>query len=315
VSRKSEADFVNEGLSVDELAALNGADDQGGAPVADDQSSGGTVVADDGQQPQQPQPAADDTRTVDIRALQEARANERALREELARNRETQARLDERLTMLNEAFQRQQNPEPKAPTKDEDPLAYYDHELTSVSAELKAMKEAQAAREEAERNAAAEQAEREAIWSRASTVYEAAKAKHTDVDDAMHAAIQGAQAEIGRRIQAGMMRPEHAQAALQSHVQEWVRQAPANPDDFANYCRAHARFWGWNGTQAPAQQQASVSDLAARQERHMSLSGTSGGEPPKALDAKSLAEMSDKDFQALMQTVNGRKQISAIMGE
>jgi surfactin synthase thioesterase subunit len=47
----------------------------------------------------------------------------------------------------------------------------------------------------------------------------------------------------------------------------------------------------------------------------MSLSGTSGGEPPKALDAKSLAEMSDKDFQALMQTVNGRKQISAIMGE
>lgn len=314
MSRKSEAEFVNEGLSADELASLGGGDVVSGSPIVEDQ--GGNVNLDDGGAvaSNAAPPVAEEPKLVDVRALQEARAEARRYQEELARSRETQARLDERMNMINEAMQRQQAQEQKVPTKDEDPLGYYDHTLNSVTSELKAMKEAETARAEEAQRAAAENAEREALWSRAGNVYEAAKTKHTDVDDAMHAAMQGAQAEIGRRVEAGMMRPEHAQAALQSHVQEWVRQAPSDPDAFANYCRAHARFWGWNGVQPPAQQQASVADLSARQERHMSLSGTTGGEPPKAIDAKSLAEMSDKDFQNLMKTVNGRKQVDAIMG-
>lgn len=311
---------MNEGLSAEELAAIDGGDEGSSAISNDDvgaETHQGDVV---GGQPAATQPASvEEPKMVDVRAVQEARAEARRYQEELARSREAQARLDERVNLLNEAMQRQQNPQqnpqPKPPTKDEDPLGYYDHTLNSVTAELKAIKEAEAARIEAAERQAAEQAERDALFSRAGNVYEAAKTKHTDVDDAMHAAMQGAQAEIARRIQSGMMRPEHAQAALQSHVLEWVRQAPQNPDDFANYCRSHARFWGWTGPQAPQQQQPSVAELAARQERHQSLSGAAGGEPPKQLDAKALAEMSDRDFQALMKTVNGRKQVSALMGE
>lgn len=315
MTRKSEAEFVNEGLSADELSAIETSDDNSSLTIDHDDAGGGAPDIGAAAEAPAQNAAAEEPKMVDVRAVQEARAEARRYQEELARSREAQARLDERMNMLNEALQRQQTPEPKIPTKDEDPLGYYDHTLNSVASELKAMKEAEAERLEQARQAQAEQQQRDALWSRAGSVYEAAKAKHADVAEAMHAAMQGAQAEIGRRLQAGMLRPEHAQAALQSHVQEWVRQAPTDPEDFANYCRAHARFWGWNGPQAPQQQQPSVADLAARQERHMSLSGAAGGEPPKPLDAKSLAEMSEKDFNALMKTVNGRKQVSAIMGE
>lgn len=314
MSRKSEADFVNEGFSAEELSAIEAAGSGDTGPAMDDPAqSNEPATADPSPTPAQP-PQTEEPKMVDIRALQEARAEARRYQEELAAGRESQARLEERLNMINEAMQRQQQ-EPKGPTRDEDPLAYFDSTINGMAEKLKAMEEAEAQRIEQVRQAQQQEHEAQSLISHAGRLHDAAKADHPDLDDALQFAIKGAAGKLQQQIEMGMVRPEHFDAALKSHVLELIRQSPNDPAGYANHIRAHARFWGFTGPQAPQQQQPSVADLAARQERHMSLSGTAGGEPPKALDAKSLADMSDKEFQALMKTVNGRKQVSALMGE
>lgn len=299
--KQSEEDFVNAGLSGEELEALNAPSSE---PAAEEQPSTQEV-------PQTPAPQAQDhgAEKVDVRALQEARANERQLRAELAKRTEEQARLDERVNMLAAALQsRSATPEPAPPTLEEDPFGHIDHrfqgtakELETLKTEIRQFKEAEARRVQE----IAIQNERAAVLSRAQTAANRAAEKHPDVNDAVNHVVNASVAELQRRVQSGIIPPERYEEAVQNHFTALCAQAPEDPDQFADYIRSHARFWNWQGKQG-GQPQPSVQDLAARQERHMSLSGVSGGEAPQAIDAKALANMSDKEFTALMRKVSDK---------
>ena len=306
--KQSEEDFVNDGLTGEELEAISAASAE---PVAEDDPPT------DGGQPPQPdkQPENNGPEKVDIRALQEARASERQLRAELAKQGEERARLDERVKMLAAAMQAQTTAEPKTPTMEEDPFGNIDHRFQGTTKELEALRAEIKAFKDAE-NQRAQQAqlqhERQQIMNRAQMISNEAAKKHPDVNDAVQHVVNSSVAELQRRVQVGMLPPEQYEEALQNHFTALCAQAPEDPDQFAEYIRSHARYWNWQG--AKTQAQPSVQDLAARQERHQSLSGTSGGEAPQALDAKALATMSDKEFKALMSSVQGRKQVDQIMG-
>lgn len=308
--KQSEEDFVNEGLSSEELEAISAA---GAEPVVEEPEITEEVPA-----PADPAPEAPGPEKVDIRALQEARASERQLRAELARHNEERARLDERVKMLSAAMQsRAADPEPKAPTFEEDPFGNVEHRLQgtnkqieTLQAELKAFRDAEAQRAQQVQL----QQERQAVVNRAQMVANKAAEKHPDVNDAVQHVVNASVAELRRRLEAGLIPPEHYEEAVHNHFTALCSQAPDDPDQFADYIRRHARYWDWQGAKTPAAGQQSVQELAARQERHQSLSGTSGGEAPQPLDAKALATMSDKDFKALMNSVQGRKQVEQIMG-
>lgn len=339
--KKSEAEFVNEGFSPEELTAIENNTGEPPAPAPEPQSVPVVVEPAPGTEGVTAAPVvegdAGKPQMVDVRAVQEARAAARASQEELARFKSeqvaTQVRLDERLKLLNDALTNQNKPEePKIPTEDEDPFGHLQHELKATKAEIAAMKEDRA--KEAEYNKS--MGERQAIIQKADVVIEQAKAKHPDFDEAMNFAVQGVKTEIARRLTAqGVVGEQFAQVGNQMFEATILRYASEmdgmNADDAAEHIRRHARFWGWTPQQvqqaaqpgvqipqvqqpAPAIVQPTIQQRAEQQDRHMSLSGVQGGTAPIQLDAKGLAAMSDEDYRALLSTVSGKKQVREIMG-
>lgn len=333
---KSEREFIEEALTPEELAQLNGEEtahvDEPTQVVDDNVPEGHPDPG--ASQPAQVENDAQEPKTVDIRALQEARAEKRRLEEELAKIREERAseraeraRIEERLTLLQQAWQaaQQQNQpqQPPPPSEAEDPLGYLDWKVKTLEQQL----QERLANERKIAETAQLEQQRQAAIARADTIITLAAQRHPDISEAIQAAGEGIKQDIMRQIQAGRLRPEQAAQVYNATLAQYAMGCPSDPDEAAEYARRHARFYGWQpkapeqpvsqapaATQpAPVVTQPSPQELAARQERHMSLSVAQGGQPPQPIDAKRLAEMSEEDFFALMRTVNGRHQVEKVL--
>lgn len=314
MSRPTEEDFVNEGLTDDERASV-GAEPQQELAASSDPA----------QQQQEP-PPQEEQKTVDVRALQEARAEARAAREEAARIRDERIRLEERLNVINQSIAAQQKQaavqQTPSPSMDDDPLGYFKHELDAVRGELKASKEIEAQRAQAQH---AEQQFNELANRAGSVIAQAARAD-PKVNEALDFAFEGLRAEIRASVENAVskgMLPPHMQMAeaeriWRASIANLSQRVTADPQQAADFVFRQARYYGW-GTQpqqqAPMQQQntPNPAELAARQERHMSLSNIQGGEAPQALTLDAIGKMSDDEFNALARKL-GDKGLDKLMG-
>ncbi|MBB5040810.1 hypothetical protein [Shinella fusca] len=296
--KPNEADFVNEALSSEEIEALD-------APEATQEPEPQPDSVSDTTKPDTQQPEADQPKMVDVRALQESRAAERELREQMAREREERIRLEERTNQMLQRIEESRQPAKQVPDKETDPLAFYEYEIQQLREQNEQFQAAERQRQEA---AQQQQAVQQTL-DEAGFILDQAMAKYPDVKDAFDHSVNATREGLKKQGLYGAQ----LEQAMQRHIYEYASRAPRDADQMAEFVRANGRYWGWSAP-APAPAQPSVQDLAQRQERHMSLGGVAGGEAPKPLDAKALAQMSDAEFNKLMSTVAGRKQIDEIMG-
>jgi hypothetical protein len=84
----------------------------------------------------------------------------------------------------------------------------------------------------------------------------------------------------------------------------------------ADHIKALASVRGWQpkAQQAAAPQKTDIAAVAAAQQRHQSLSDAGGGEAVAPLDAKALANMTDKQFKAWMSKKGNEQKFDEIMG-
>lgn len=305
----TEEEFVNEGFNAEELEALKTAP-QEPEQVAEEQASEPLAA--------EPEQIPQEQKMVDVRALQEARAEIRKRDEELARQRTEQARLDERLKIINEALAKQNEPPaPKPPVFEDDPIVFYNHEISELKKQLDEFKQG-SAQQQAQ---AAEEAKRMEIIHQADAVINTAIAKDPSlqaaVDHAFAGMRQDIQAEMDRRGIPVYQQNQVAQQWMSAQISELATKCPKDPDLAADFVMRHARFYGYGYGQPAAQQQqsqqATPEQLEQRQERHLSLSSIQGGEPPKQIDINALAKMSDSDFRALASKL-GDKGLDKLMG-
>lgn len=328
--KKSEREFVGDGLSDEEFAALNGdTADTTDAPAEPSAAADAAPITEDPpgapDATVEPPPAAsEEPKMVDVRALQEARAELRKRDEELAKTRAEQIRLDERLKLLNEAFAKQTAPQsaaPVVPDPEADPFGHMQYELQATKDQLKAFEQARQ-QEEARQKA---DYERQYAIDRADMALAKARETNPDIDEALGFATEAVRQEIHRRLtQAGVTGPAYTQQFNDTYAATLTRYAaecPSDPREAAEHIYRHARYWGWTKAAPqpvpapqPAAPQPSIQQRADQQQRHMSLSGIAGSEPPKQLTAKDLANMSEKQYADLLKTAAGRRQAEEIFG-
>ena len=270
------------------------------------------VVKGDDKPADTPDPAADpaakpeEPKTVDIRALQEARASERELRQQ---NAVLLQRANDMLAMINrppEPVQQQEQPKER-PTGD--PLALLEYLAEKVDRqELSAAQAREMAQQEGYRQQALNQIHNLELEF---------KATAPDYDDAINhlRETRHRELEIMFPLSNAQQRNEYIAQEWQQIVNESAR-AGLNPAQQV-YNLAKAR--GFTAPQAAAlaatqQRQPDLQAVAAAQQRHQSLSDAPGGETIAPLDAKALARMSDKDFKAWMSKKGNDAKFDEIMG-
>lgn len=303
---KSEQDFVNEGMTGEELAAIESYKSEPGPAQHEEPAVVEKAVE---ETPKVEAPKVDDQpKMVDVRALQEARAAERDMREQIAKEREERARLEERTNAILKQMQDSQK-RSEVPDEATDPLGYYQHKLAEMEKRLSSVDEAETRRIEAAR----QQSHVQDTLARADMVYNQALEKDAAIKEALDFSINKTREALQKQGYFG----QQLQSALTENMYHYASRAPQDPADMAEYVKANARYWGWTAPAAAAPAttvQPSVAELAERQERHMSLGGVSGGEAPTQLDAKALAKMSDAEFNKMMSTKAGRQKFEEIMG-
>lgn len=313
--KMTEEAFVTEGLEPDEIEALNAMEQgedfqtpEGGeenqepvqTPEAEQAANqeGAPEGGEAGQEQQSPQ-------MVDVRAVQEARAEARQLRENMAR-------LEERTNILLQQHQQEQQqreePQDQMPS-DDDPMG----QLAWLKKNFMDMKQAQTDQQEAQRQAQEQHQQDVQLISQADSVLAQATAAHDDIQDAFDFGMNALRDAVAKQGYVG----QQAQQVIDEQLKLYARGAPSDPNQMAEYVRANARYWGWTGKQNPEPQpnvQQQLEQTQQRQERHQSLSNAGGGEAPAALDAKQLAEMSDAEFNKLMSNPAKAAEIEKIMG-
>lgn len=259
-------------------------------------------------------PAADpaakqeDPKTVDLRALQEARAEAREAKQ---RNALLEQRTNEILAAFTAQQAAQQYQEPPRERPVGDPLALLEYLAEKVD------------RQEITANEARQYAEQEGYRQQnmrqlhvLEVQFQAAKPDYFD-------AVNHLRDTRNRELEI-MFPLANADQRAQYIAQEWQQvvaqsvQAGLNPAEQV-YNLSLAR--GFTAPQAAAaaaattqQRQSNLSAVAAAQQRHQSLSDAPGGETIAPLDAKSLARMSDKDFKAWMSKKGNEAKFDEIMG-
>jgi hypothetical protein len=246
------------------------------------------------------------------------------------------ARIEERIAAINQHFAAQQQPQTKVPSEDEDPIGFFKHEISSGKAEIEALKRQLAERDEAEKKRASEfeagtrqMTQNQTIIATADHVISKAIEQNPPLQEAFNFALNGIRQSIVNYIETNNVPVEQrammAQKMLDEQALRLAAQCPRDPGQAAEFVMSHARFYGYgyqpqhgaqNGqTQQPQgqTQQKTVQERAEQQQRHMSLSGTQGGQPMAQLNAKALAEMTDEQFTALMKTADGRKKVDSIL--
>lgn len=250
----------------------------------------------------------EEPKTVDVRALQEARAE--------AREAKQRASLLEQRWNDFLAGSQQQQPKAQEPAKKEipkfgtDPIGAGEWTQEQIIAILDAQ------RQTAEKTATEQREEQEfqALSQPVIQDYEATKQADPTIDDAYNA-LRKSQGE--EMVAMGYSIPE-AQKELARLEREHIKFVAARGIPIGGYIKALASARGWQpGSAAQVQQQPAKTDLRAvadTQQRHMSLSDAPGGETVPPLDAKALARMSDKDFKAWMSKKGNDAKFDEIMG-
>lgn len=316
MGRPTEEEFVNEGLSAEEIEAFSKEEqhtpepeEDAPEPVVEAQTA--SKAAD------QPQ---DEQKTVDVRALQEARAEARAAREEVARVRDERIRLEERLNVINQAIaaqQKQSEPAKAVPSKEEDPLGFYEHKLETLEQQLARVNETEQQRV----RAVQEEEAYNASLARASAYVDQAAAVNPQVNEALQFAIEGLKVEIAQTLAPHNLSPDRwqveANRMYRQSMATLAQRLPADPQAAADFVMRNARYYGYGyqpNQQAPqTQTRPNPQELAARQERHMSLSSIQGGEAPQALTLEAVAKMSEKEFNKLCAKL-GDEGLDRLMG-
>lgn len=260
--------------------------------------------------PDKPEDAA---KTVDLRALQEARAEAREAKQRAAL-------LEQR---WNDYLAGQSKPAPAekpadpVPTFDADPLAA----AKWTQEQLVAMREAESQR--AEQTAAQQRQETEfqQVFERVNQDFVAAERADPAVRDAYNKLLESQGNEL---LAMGYTIPQ-AKAELAKIERGHIQFVASRGMNIGEYVKALASTRGWQppgaapaqAQVAPAAAQPARTDLAAlasAQQRHQSLSDAPGGEGVPPLDAKALARMSDKDFKAWMSKKGNEQKFDEIMG-
>lgn len=313
--KPSEDEFVSEGLSEEETAAIEAAADNEPQGDQGDADVEGAVAAGEPSEPKKKEP--DEPKTVDIRALQEARAENRDLRER-------HARLEERTNFILQQLNGMQKPEEKP--KDQDPEPNPDEDFIAhhawLARQFKAMKDADTQRtsewqrqqEEAARATQMEQAIWD-TWNQDSARY---AQENPDFQNAAKwlADTRNAQLTAIGNIDQRMSSQRARDAQINAELKQIVIAAAQQNRSPAEVVYQFAQSYGYKPAEPGSKKDPAeeVKAIAERQERHMSLSNIQGGEAPKQLTAKDLASMSEAAFRKLMSNPAKAAEIDKIMG-
>lgn len=284
--------------------------------VDDDISLADDVVEEQPRVEAEPAPAeqkpAEDPGKVDIRALQEARAESREARQRAA---VLEQRWNDFLAgQQAQPKQEQPRAEPEIPDPDTDPQGA----IKFATQFIRDLKTAQQRAGEEHTRRTTEQSAFASAFSRVNgELAETTKADPTVTE--AHTALRTSWAQEYAAL--GYQQHEIAQAIthLENEHIAYIAQNNLRPGD---YLKSLAGARGWQPKAAApaapaapvAQQQPSVATLRQTQQRHMSLSDAPGGAAPAPLDAKAIAKMSDKDFKAFMRTKGAESKLDEVLG-
>lgn len=274
---------------------------------AGDADDGAGTVEEPSPAPATPAPVKADEppKMVDVRALQEARAEAREARE--------QARI---LSERWDSFLAGQNAKPKAeepaiPNGDDDPV----NAVKWTQAQVLAMRQEQQDRTREQQEAQQRQNFQDRILADAAAEFQQSVATDPAVQKAYDALVASFRKEA--EFYPGMTPQQRVNHMRTLEVQH-LTYARQNRIPVANYIKGLASARGW--TDAPVEAvvaKPAKIDLAATQaaqQRHQSLSDAPGGDAPAPLDAKALARMSDKDFKAWMSKKGNEQKFDEMMG-
>lgn len=256
----------------------------------------------DGEAPKVETPPADE-RKVDLRALQEARAENKILMERMTALLEVQQRREAAKA------QAEAPTAPVIPKWDADPLSagqWTQDQLLEIKQRLDQKDSQQQAWQ-------LEQQETDQAYAIANPQFAEAAA----TDPTMLASYSGLRESFAREIafNAGIpfdtatpQQQQYVRAEIDKLEAQHVKYAVSTRQNVADYVRGLARARGVNPqaalpTAAPQGQAVPAKTIAERQEaqsRHLSLGDLPGGAAPTSVSAKDLAKMSQKDFNAFM---------------
>lgn len=302
----------------DELGTISQQDDGDDIPLDDnepdvpDLAKPGddkvTAKADDKPaEPATPDPAKPAEPTmVDVRAVQEARAEAREAKQRAAI-------LEQR---WNDYIATQQ-PKPAPPEKPvipgpDDPMGRLNWATEQVIAQ-----------QEAQQKTAAEtarQQQEEAAYQDAYTRVDTDFTLAAQADPTLPEAYNALRKSQGEELLALGYTIPQAKAELDKMERQHVLFVAQRGISIADHIKQLATVRGWRPAQAaPAAPAAptpktDLAAVAAAQQRHQSLSDAPGGEGIAPLDAKALAKMSDKDFKAWMSKKGNEEKFDQIMG-
>lgn len=250
---------------------------------------------------------AEDPKMVDVRAVQEARAEAREAKQRAAI-------LEQRWNdyLAAQAQPKQVEPEKPAIPGPDDPMA----RLNWTAEQLVAMQEAQ-------QKTAAEQAEAQrqaAIYQEAYSKVDAEYTAAMQTDPTLPEAYNALRKSQGEELLALGYTIPQAKAELDRIEQQHVMYVTQRGISIADHIKQLATVRGWRpaqaaiANQAPTAPKTDLAAVAAAQQRHQSLSDAPGGEGIAPLDAKALAKMSDKEFKAWMSKKGNEAKFDQIMG-
>lgn len=246
----------------------------------------------------------EDPKMVDVRAVQEARAEAREARQRAAV-------LEQRWNDFLAAQQAPKQAEPERPAipPADDPMA----RLNWTAEQIAAMQEQQRQSAADQARYQQEEAAYQEAFQRVDAEYVAAKQADPTLDEAYNALRKSQGEEL---LALGYSIPQ-AKQELDRMERQHVLYVTQRGISIAEHIKNLARVRGWQPAQAAIAPQAPKTDLAAvaaAQQRHQSLSDAPGGEGIAPLDAKALARMSDKDFKAWMSKKGNEAKFDQIMG-
>lgn len=302
--RVSEDEFVNDGLTEDEIAAS-----------AQPQEAESTIVESSDDAATQPDPATDkepqppQPQTVDVRAVQEARAENRQLKDEYKRLQERTDQLLQHFMRQNGQSAQQEPQQPEIPDEDTDPLAV----VTWLKNHVLTERQQREAEQQRQQIAVQQQQQFQAMFAEVDNEYRHAVAADPTVEQAYNHALQSYANEMDVLGLHPVQKQQQIQQYLNSFITNYAQMARTRGISVADYVKNVAKARGWADTQQRATPD-NVRRIAEQQERHMSLSDASGGEAPKPLDAKTLASMPESQFRKLMSDPSRARMVDEIMG-
>lgn len=245
-----------------------------------------------------------------------------ALREAREENKTIMSRLTALLEMQAAREAKANAPKVEAPVipdKNVDPLAYIDHMDKRLSKFEKA-EELTASQRQA---AAREQDEMTQVLAVAGPQFQEGTAADPTVAPTYQALLSSIGAEImfNNRNNPEYIRDQRGflQRELSKIENAHIKHAVKTGQNVVQYMREFAtsrgvQAVGPNATPQNGQrQQPSIEQRQAQQQRHTSLTDAPGGEAPRAIDAKTLSKMSDKEFAAFAKKMSD-SDLDALMG-